>query len=275
MNEQVKAGQAEHKKTTGCPLVLAIDTSTAVMAASLMEGERVLGELNSMSERNHSVYSVASLQQLLKQAGKSHSELDAIIVGCGPGSYTGMRIAVTIGKTLAWVWNKPLVSVSSLEGLAYGALQRAAGDENVLRWVIPLMDARRGQVYTAAFAAGTDGQWERVASDGIRLMADWADELARLVKDGDGRQLPQEIIFAGELELHQEQADRFAGMSGSLKVLSAAYTLEGSHIARLGQDKLHRGELSAPHTLVPNYTQLAEAEVKLLAARGGEVQPRV
>nr|WP_233167360.1 tRNA (adenosine(37)-N6)-threonylcarbamoyltransferase complex dimerization subunit type 1 TsaB [Paenibacillus roseus] len=254
-------------------MVLAIDTSTAVMAASLMEGERVLGELNSMSERNHSVYSVAALKELLTQADKSPSELAAIIVGCGPGSYTGMRIAVTIGKTLAWAWNKPLVSVSSLEGLAYGGALRSAGDKGTLRWVIPLMDARRGQVYTAAFVADAGGNWQRIVDDGIRLMADWVDKLAEHLRDGNVH--PQEIIFAGDLDLHREQIERFSEMNGIAQVQLAAYSLEGSHIARLGRDKLQCGELSDPHALVPNYTQLAEAEAKLLAAKGGEVQRRV
>lgn len=272
----------------GGPLVLALDTSTAVMAAALLEGDRVLGELNSMSERNHSVYSVSALQQLLQQAAKSPAELDAIAAGCGPGSYTGTRIAVTIGKTLAWAWGKPLVGVSSLEGIAYGAWRQVEpesqpGPEPGLvsqqpgcRWLVPLIDARRGQVYTAAFSGAAMGQWERLVPDSIRLMANWADELAERVRGAAEADRPAELIAAGEqLELHSEQLERLSLLLQGLgtQLHTVHYALEGVQIARLGRNRLLRGELSESHALVPNYTQLAEAEAKL-AAGSREVPPR-
>lgn len=283
----------------GSPLVLAIDTSTAVMAAALLEGDRVLGELNSMSERNHSVYSVPALQELLRQANKTPDELAAIAVGRGPGSYTGTRIAVTIGKTLAWAWGKPLVGVSSLEGIAYGAWrlsQTAAGEHSSdegdtadhtlslepqeqpkgSRWFVPMIDARRGQAYTALFRT-SGGHWERLANDSIRLTATGVEELAQQVREADEATRPEAIVVAGEqLELHSAQLGQLGhlleGTGTSLHTIH--YAMEGAQIARLGRNLLLRGEVSAPHALVPNYTQMAEAEAKLAAARGQEVPPR-
>lgn len=287
------------RDSEGSPLVLAIDTSTAVMAAALLEGDRVLGELNSMSERNHSVYSVPALQELLRQANKTPDELAAIAVGRGPGSYTGTRIAVTIGKTLAWAWGKPLVGVSSLEGIAYGAWrlsQTAAGEHSSdegdtadhalsqepqeqpkgSRWFVPMIDARRGQAYTALFRT-SGGHWERLANDSIRLTATGVEELAQQVRAADEATRPEAIVVAGEqLELHSAQLGQLGhlleGTGTSLHTIH--YAMEGAQIARLGRNLLLRGEVSAPHALVPNYTQMAEAEAKLAAARGQEVPPR-
>jgi len=192
------------------PVVVALDTSTAAMSMSIVRGREMLGEVQSMAERNHSVEVVTKLQQLMASCGVEAETLDAIAVGRGPGSYTGMRIGVTVAKTLAWAWAKPIVGVSSLEALAYGS--RPATESGV-HWVVPIMDARRGQVYTAAFASGTaagssaeeaceamsgntvlqsdnaiedGGGWKRLKRDGIRLMSEWVDALAERVKEASG-----------------------------------------------------------------------------------------
>ena len=87
---------------------LALDTSTAVMAASVMEGHALLEERNERAERNHSVHVVPVMEQLLEASSTQPGQLDGIAVGIGPGSYTGIRIAVTAAKTLAWRGTSPL-----------------------------------------------------------------------------------------------------------------------------------------------------------------------
>ncbi|GGG21415.1 tRNA (adenosine(37)-N6)-threonylcarbamoyltransferase complex dimerization subunit type 1 TsaB [Paenibacillus abyssi] len=254
-------------------LVLSLDTSTAAMAAALIRGDKLLGEVQSLAERNHSVHIIPKLKELLAQANVTQDSLDAIAVGQGPGSYTGMRIAVTAAKTLAWVWNKPLIGVSSLEGLAYGAWQKLCKEEGAdqagtafgSQWIIPVMDARRGQVYTAAFLVTADGTWTRQAEDGIRLMHDWVDELMErsAVTSDAASEMPGRIVIAGDLSLHEAEAERMQAYGGQVKLLTQL--MEGEWLARLGMDKLERGGQDDVHTLVPNYTQLAEAEVKLIA----------
>jgi tRNA threonylcarbamoyladenosine biosynthesis protein TsaB len=189
-----------------------------------------------------------------------------------------MRIGVTVAKTLAWAWGKPLVGVSSLEGLAYGAFHRrtelAANDDgtDAVSWVVPIMDARRGQVYTAAFASGRAGAgWERLAEDAVRMMDGWIDELLRRLAAERERRAVRTVWIAGDLTLHEAAALRLrdeaaAALGGDApNVRLFSYRMEGRWIGRLGAMRLAAGETIDAHDLVPNYTQLAEAEAKLLA----------
>jgi len=255
--------------------VLALDTSTAAMAAAIVRGKESLGEVQSMAERNHSVHVVNHVHKLLKQCGIKQEDLGAIAVGKGPGSYTGMRIAASVAKTMAWVLNKPLVSVSSLEAIAYGAWQRGIEEgiceRDGLHWVLPIMDARRGQVYTGAYSMEASDSWSCLAEDGVRLMKDWVDRISEQMKDETVSQ-PRCIWLVGDLALHMKEAERLRqwGEEAGVSVLLYPFVQEGRWIGLLGLERLAAGQLENTHTFAPNYTQLTEAEVKLKAKQAGE-----
>lgn len=267
-------------------LVLALDTSTASLAAALVRGGETISEVQSLAERNHSVHTVSIVKSLLENNGITAQQLDGIAIGMGPGSYTGMRIAVSVGKTLAWAWDKPLVGVSSLESLAFGAWQKEPHESALLQqqanqvmpqahWFIPIMDARRGQVYTASFAASSsDGTWSRLAKDGIRLMHEWVDELASRIQQLEPEEVPAAIWIVGDLTLHEAESDRLAALLAQdelasiippVNVRKLPFIMEGRSVAALGMKRLAAGEKDEVHTFIPNYTQLTEAEVNLRA----------
>lgn len=259
---------------------LALDTSTAVLAAALMENETVLAESNSRAERNHAVHVVQALEDLMKDQHIERSEIGGIAVGIGPGSYTGIRIAVTAAKTLAWAWDVPVTSVSSLEALAWGGLGSFKGNKNVEAattdiedraesgqppyWVIPLMDARRGQAYTALFE-GYDGKKpvNRLEEDGIRLVELWTEKLAAQYEQTEASGRPAGIIFAGDVSQHAETIEKLRERL-SCELVLMPYDMEGRYVGKLGSLKLQAGQHDDVHTLIPNYTQLAEAEANLL-----------
>jgi len=268
--------------------VLAIDTSTAVIACALTEGDNVLAQIQSLAERNHSVHAVIHLQELMEQSQKNKDQLDVIAVGHGPGSYTGMRIAVTAAKTLAWAWDKPLIGISSLEAVAYGGWQSGLAQAAALdggpisklqirkpqddeeHWILPVMDARRGQIYGAAFSGHSDGKWNRIKEDGVLLMKDWVDVILSNLKDYKENKAIH-IWVVGELSMHMEQAGRLQteaeGVDISVTVTIMPYVLHGYWVAELARKKLAGGQHyytgADIHTFTPNYTQLTEAEVKL------------
>lgn len=251
--------------------VLAIDTSTATLAVSIIQNGTELGAVQSHAERNHSVLIVPEIQRLMASCGVGRDSLDAIAVGQGPGSYTGVRIAVTVGKTLAWAWGKPLLGISSLEALAWRAWETVQADdgspERSVRgpaWIVPVMDARRGQVYSARFAADPEGGWTRLDADGIRMANDWAAELRREASETGGVSI---LVYAGDVAVH---AEHFNESAGDVPVVSTSVDMAAGAVGRLASVRWKQGAEDDIHTFVPNYTQLAEAEAKRLAAAQGD-----
>ncbi|WP_058829134.1 tRNA (adenosine(37)-N6)-threonylcarbamoyltransferase complex dimerization subunit type 1 TsaB [Paenibacillus polymyxa] len=277
--------QREHTDVNEKPRerFLTLDTATTVMAAALMNGKELLGESNVFGERNHSVHVITELERLLSEAGLTRDDVDGLAVGVGPGSYTGIRIAVTAAKTLAWAWGVPVTSISTLHALAWGGWNRGIelkGQEGkhesvnndlpgaqAADWIVPVLDARRGQVYTGLFAANTVndiGSPQRLEPDAIRLMTAWTDDLLQRLEALPAEERPAVIWLVGETAVHAETAERLRAWS-ELRIVP--YELEGKWVGRLGADKLLRQEYDELHTLVPNYTQLAEAEANLLRQR--------
>ncbi len=136
--------------------LLAIDTSTerATVAISV-NGEMFSEEQDGM--REHAKLLLPMVERLLALAKVSCSKLDAIVFGCGPGSFTGLRVACSVAKGLAYAHDLPLYPVSSLAAIAYQTT-RSGSD------VLAMIDARMHQVYWGYFTAGTYDVVEYVTS---------------------------------------------------------------------------------------------------------------
>lgn len=248
---------------------MALDTSTATLGVAITENHRVVHEINASGERNHSVHLLPIIEQALQASGTTGSELGGISVGIGPGSYTGTRIAVSAAKTLAWAWNIPVAGVSSLQALAWGGLMKGWAESQSLNqdqqghdWIIPLLDARRGQAYTALFVSDGVNSPQRLAPDAIRLMVDWVQQLDKLLQQAkaDGNQ-PRCLWFVGETELHASE-ESLAPLRGITDIKTMPYELEGRWTGFLGEERHSHGSDDI-HSLIPNYTQLSEAEANL------------
>ncbi|GIP22701.1 tRNA (adenosine(37)-N6)-threonylcarbamoyltransferase complex dimerization subunit type 1 TsaB [Paenibacillus sp. J22TS3] len=270
---------------------LAFDSSTASLAVAVMNGGDLLAERNITAERNHSVHLITAIEEALGEAGVRKSELSGIAAGVGPGSYTGIRIAVTTAKTLAWSMALPVAGISSLAALGLGgwaegtdqppaafaalagsparqgtaAGEQAADGSAPAEWIIPLVDARRGQVYTALFEAAPGKLPRRLEPDGIRLMERWTAALAGRLEALAPEARPSAVWFTGETALHAEAAEALRPLLGG-RLQIRPHLLQGAWAGLLGADRLLRGESDEVHSLVPNYTQLSEAEANL--ARG-------
>ncbi|MEK5162779.1 tRNA (adenosine(37)-N6)-threonylcarbamoyltransferase complex dimerization subunit type 1 TsaB [Paenibacillus sp. FSL R5-0527] len=270
--------------------LLAFDTSTSSLAAAVMEDGRLLAERSMHAERDHSSLLVTAIKECLDAAGLSKRELTGIAVGVGPGSYTGIRIAVTTAKTLAWALRLPVYGVSSLEALALGGWAGASGQDAAKlgawaaapaeagqaepaaedrryaggHWIVPLVDARRGQAYTALFAAPASGGWpQRLAPDAIRLMDGWAGELLQRLTALEPQERPAAVWFVGETGKHEAAIGQLRS-AALAPVHPVPYELEGIFMGMAGVKRLRTFPAAEVHSLEPNYTQLAEAEAKRL-----------
>ena len=223
-------------------LILAFETSAKAASVALTQDGNLLGESYQITGLTHSQTLMVMAEDLLKQCSKTVSDLDAVAVAEGPGSFTGVRIGVAAAKGLAWGAELPCYGVSTLEAMAV-SLGIYEG------YVCPCMDARRNQVYNALFYVN-QGKLERLREDRAIALADLKTELEQLNAPiylvGDGSRLTHKtlsaeipnLILPPEHRLHQ----RAVG------------------VAILAEAKAAAGESGDAAVLTPNYLRLSQAE---------------
>ena len=150
-------------------LLFSLECSAAAASASLYREGKLLGEEFLNVPQTHSVTLLPMAKSLLEHTGISPAQIDYYAVSRGPGSFTGLRIGIAAIKGLAFPDNTPCVGVSTPEAIAYGLL----GFEGT---VIPMMDARCGQVYTARFQ-GKDGRLTRLSEDEALPLSELKEKL--------------------------------------------------------------------------------------------------
>lgn len=220
--------------------VLAVDTSAQTTAVALIEDEKVIGEVLLNTTTNHSISLMPTVQFLCEQAGFLPSDLTRIAVAQGPGSYTGLRIGVTLAKTLALTLNLELVGISSLLALAMSVQARD-------QWVVPIMDARRGFVYLGAYQnlkSKIPDQYIAL-EEALQQLSEKVSRTKEIVFTGDA------VTFDREIRAQIPQATI---LSDSRQILPSAY-----QIGRLAETMIPVKNI---HDFNPNYLKKVEAEEK-------------
>lgn len=128
-------------------LILNIDTSTSVCSVALAKNGQVVAQKENNEGLNHSVLLGTYISDILKETGTDPHQLDAVAISVGPGSYTGLRIGVSMVKGLCFGTGKPIIAVPTLQALALSVSSRLQEDA----LYCPMIDARRMEVYTAFF----------------------------------------------------------------------------------------------------------------------------
>ena len=132
-------------------VILHIETSTHVCSVALSEQKKCIFQQSNYDGMNHAALLSLFIQDALDLLKKSGKKLDAVAVSSGPGSYTGLRIGVSTAKGLCYGLNIPLISVSTLEIMTIAVQKTRIADEHDL--FVPMIDARRMEVYDAIFNA--------------------------------------------------------------------------------------------------------------------------
>jgi len=227
-------------------LVLGIETATPRGGAALWEDGEALANVENDGAVSHSQRLMPAIDRALRDTGRSLGDLDGIAVSIGPGSFTGLRIGISVAKTLAHYANKPVVAVPTLLGLA-------AKFSRPGTLLAPMLDARRSEIFGAVFRADDDGQLERLTADLVEAPGAFITRLiAPCVAGGSGA-----LRYAHELA--DRLGERIELVEGEANHPSAAV------IAGLGARALAEGATANVLTLEPSYVRKSDAE--LSAAR--------
>ena len=180
------------------PRIILIETSTSLCSTALIEGSQIVCRKESTEPRAQAAMTAPFVKEMLDGKGLKVEDCDAVCVGMGPGSYTGLRVGVSTAKGLCFGAGIPLIAVSTLDTLVWQAIAEGLVPEGCST-VVPMIDARRMEVYTAVYRI-CEGRVVRT------------DEIAPVVVDGNS--------FAGELAAGKvlfigDGAKKCAGVIGS------------------------------------------------------------
>ncbi|MBX7311387.1 tRNA (adenosine(37)-N6)-threonylcarbamoyltransferase complex dimerization subunit type 1 TsaB [Clostridium chauvoei] len=169
-------------------IVLSIDSSSKVATAAIVKDDSLIGEYTLNNKKEHSILIMDMVEMLLKDNNLDIDDIDAFVVSKGPGSFTGLRIGMATVKGLSFGSNKPYISVSSLDALAYSLICFDG-------IICPIMDALRDSVYTCLYK-NEDGNLKAITDyDALDL-----SDLVALLKEKN-----EKVIFTGDgLEKHKE-----------------------------------------------------------------------
>ena len=133
--------------------ILALETSTTVCSVALLVGNEVISFRESMEANSHAASLTVFIDEVMKESGMPYNHLNAIAVSEGPGSYTGLRIGVSVGKGLAYSLSIPLIAVSTLQTMALSLIHNYLSTIPLNASLVPMIDARRMEVYSAIYNA--------------------------------------------------------------------------------------------------------------------------
>lgn len=213
---------------------LAIETSTSVCSLALADGERC--ELRYLEDsRSSSRQLYTTVRALLDDLQVAVADLDCVAFGCGPGSFTGVRIAAGAAQAIAFAQSLPVCAVSSLAALAL----RADGD-NPSGTVAACLDARMGEAYLGVYAVNNPGQ-------PLELIAD------SLVQPGEFRlpESPGGVLAAGQG--WSEYPELLANNSAVITSTQLDVWPDAMAVLDIAQQKFRAGDLLAAADALPNY----------------------
>ena len=232
--------------------ILAFETSAKAASVALLENGKLLGEAYQNTGLTHSQTLMVMAEDLLKSCNLTAKDVEAVAVAAGPGSFTGVRIGVAAAKGFAWGAELPCYGVSTLEAMArnLGVYQG---------YVVPAMDARRNQVYTAIFHA-QKGELSRVEEDMAISLAELGEKIKNFAE-------PVFLVGDGALLCYNTLLEEIPGL-----VLPPEHRMHqrAAGVALAAQALADAGDPGNGAELTPNYLRLSQAERERAARENRE-----
>jgi len=227
--------------------IMAIETSTMLGGVAITDNlSGLIAEIRFNVKSTHSERLMTGIDHILKHAGLKLSDIDVFAVASGPGSFTGLRIGLSTVKGFSYATGKPIVSVPTLEALAWNF--------PYCRYLVcTMLDARKKEVYAALF------KWNDEVP--VRLINEVSAKVSLLLEDSrffSG----EKIIFTGEGALLYKDKIIEVMREKAIFATSEKMVPAPANIAAIGIKKAMEGEFSEPVSLVPFYLRRSEAEIK-------------
>ena len=222
--------------------ILSFESTAKIASCAVTDGERLLASYSINNGLTQSELLMPMAESIMSCLKLGYDELDALACSVGPGSFTGVRIGAALVKGIAFMRDIPCISVSTLEALA----ENLFGTEGI---IVPVMDARRGQVYTAIFKY-EGGAMVRVTEDMAISTAELFDKLSKTEGSvylvGDGYEVARRALLS---------------LGERLKETPPALIEESAYsVARVAARRLALGECDTDLTLMPTYLRVPQAE---------------
>ena len=221
--------------------IFACDSTAKTASVALCEDNILLAEFTQNGGNTHSETLLPMTEVLLNSMKTDIDEIDVFAVSEGPGSFTGVRIGAATVKGFAHRKDKPCIGVSTLEALATNL---AFGEDKI---IIPVMDARRGQFYTAKFSF-KKGKLERISDDMAQSFEDFFEDVkslnAKIHLVGDGYSAGRKLL-----------GDEYSYETPEKLRYQSAYS-----VAQIAYKKYLDGDRTSAEELRPTYLRLPQAE---------------
>ncbi|MEK7249435.1 MAG: tRNA (adenosine(37)-N6)-threonylcarbamoyltransferase complex dimerization subunit type 1 TsaB [Bacteroidota bacterium] len=217
--------------------ILGIETATIVCGAAVVVDETVLSEEQIAEKNVHAENIMRLIDEVLKQSHLSLNELDAVAVSIGPGSFTGLRIGLSVTKGLVYATGKPLVAVPTLRALAQRAVDAGVVET---QYILPAIDARRDEVYCQLFRF-----------NGTSIEPEWEERdlwLSRLFDEIGERSISVTGDAIHKIQVHQE-AKRLRFVTGEFASCSAGT------VAMVGEQMACMNKFVDAGTVEPKYVK--------------------
>jgi len=224
--------------------ILCLDTTTARFGVSVSRGEKLLYEdISSPRQASHAQYLPQCLKGAITEAGfSSVQDLDAVGVVVGPGSFTGLRIGLSVAKGLAFAQNIPLLAIDGLEALAMSVSKS-------FDYIVPLIDAKKSQVYTTIYKVNHKGNTRLTEPVSVLPEDVPFPENGEICCIGDGALLYQAIF------------SRILQHRGHFLPESENY-ISPAIMAKIAFQKFQEGDLKTADSLTAMYIRRSDAEIR-------------
>ncbi len=221
--------------------ILGIDTSSKFLSLALHSGRDLVTEEKHLLGRRHSDLLVIKIKEMLEKAGFSIGEVDAFVIGLGPGSFTGLRIGVSAVKGFSIATSKSSIGIPSIDALAFDV------DEEK-RLIVPIIDAKRQQVYSAIYEK-KKGYLVRKT----RHLLLKPEDLLRKIKSP--------AVFLGDgIDLYKEKIEKLGNRPVFLN--EESWYPKASNLIKLALDKIGRYRGLNLAKLKPIYLYAKDCQVK-------------